>query len=393
MTTADAGSHPRARDDGRGLPFALAFYGKARQGTGNVLVSPPSVKDALGIAYLGAQGRTAREMAKALDLAGDARRVALVAKEDHGAWTATAGKAELSVANRLWIEKTLTVNGDFATLAGDAYGAAVEGVDFAKAPDAQRGVINGWVSKETKGKIPELLPTGVLTPLTRVVITNAVYFKGAWAWPFAKAATRDEPFAVDGKTKVPVPTMHVSRDLRAGQVSGAGPVSVKVLEMPYAGSDLAMLVVLPDDPAGLPALEDALTPALLDGWTTQIHSQKVNVSLPKFTFRWGGSVKPQLKALGMSLPFEPSADFTGIADAKALPDGLYIADVIHKTFVAVDEEGTEASAATGVVMATRGAAMPATPLEFKADHPFFFVIRDTKRGNILFAGRVTNPKV
>lgn len=368
--------------------FDFAMYGALRSKPGNLFFSPPSMRQALGIAYLGARGSTATEMSSALHFDADRAKSAASAKDEIAGWQSARGESQLAIANRLWADQGFAMNADFLNLANGAYGSAVERVDFSHSPNPSRLTINAWVQKQTNDKIKDLLPPPSIDEDTRLVITNAIWFKGTWERTFDKKATRDAPFHVDRTTTVDVPTMHQTSTFGYTSVPGA-----KILEMPYGKSDLAMDVILPDDATGLSKLEEKLTPSTFASWTSGLRQQKVVVAFPKVTFTWGGSVKPELKALGMKTAFASGgADFSGVASAGAAGGNLYVSDVIHKAFVAIDEEGTEAAAATAVIMARESAAIEPPPVRFEADHPFVFVIRDVKRGRILFMGRVTNPR-
>lgn len=369
--------------------FTFKLWSKAASKPGNALLSGTSVRRALSAALLGAKGDTAKELATTLELPDDLGKVASLGKAETAAWQAAKGKGETAaafiVADRVWTDQGFALKPDYTKLVTDALGASAEAVDFAHAPDAARTTINGWVSEKTAKKVPELLPGGSVDKRTRVVITDAIYFKAKWALPFTKGATKDEAFTGLGGKKITTPMMHATESHR---FADAG--NVKLLEMRYDGSDLAMLVVLPKEAAGLAKVESKLDAATLDGWVKGLAAGRVAVTLPKFTFPWGGSVKTALGAMGIKNAFTPAANFEGMAEPKA--DGkLEISDVVHKTWVAVDENGTEAAAATGVVMRTT--SMPIGEVaEFKADHPFLFLLRDTKTGRVLFVGRVADPK-
>jgi serpin B len=350
---------------------------------GNYFFSGASLRGALGMTALGAKGTTLDEMARALALDPDPAKNAAAAKAENASWKTAAGKAELAIANRVWVEKAFTLDKTFLGNAEAGYGAGAVPVDFAKAPDPSRKAINQWVDTATKGKIKDLLPAGSVTPLTRLVLTNAIYFKGAWVEPFPKAMTKDDVFHADGGD-VNAPTMH-----REGQMAYADIAKARVVQLPYRDSDLVMLVVLPQRADQLGALESDLSRADLDTFTTGLASRKVNLSFPRFTFAWGRSVKADLMAMGMTTAFGDKADFSGIAPPGKEP--LYVSDVFHKAFVFVDEVGTEAAAATGTVMATRALQMGEV-IQMKVDRPFLFFIRNAKTGDILFAGRVANPK-
>jgi serpin B len=361
--------------------FAFSMYGALRGKSGNLFFSGTSLREALGLTYLGARGETAKEMSTVLRFDPDLAKVSAAAKAEAEGWNAARGASQLSVANRLWPDAHFVMKPSFVKMANDAYGAAVEPVDFVRDAEGARTTIDKWVSARTQDKIPELLPPGSLDGSTRLVITNAIYFKGSWQSRFEKSATSDEPFFVDGKTSQNVRMMH-----RTDRYAFAHDDGVKILELPYAKSDLAMDIVLPDAKDGLPKIEASLTPEAFARWTSKLSApQEVRVSIPKTKFTWGGSVVDELTSLGIKRLFG-GADLSGIADGA----GLAVSDVVHRSFVAIDEEGTEAAAATGVVI--RETAVSAPP-ELKADHPFVFFIRDVKRGRILFMGRVTNPGV
>ena len=361
--------------------FTLDVYRSLDGRKGNLFFSGASLRDALGQAYLGARGDTASEMSAALHLDRDPIESAAQAKAEGAAWAAAKGSAELVVANRLWADKRFPIAPSFTQRALEAYGAPVESLDFLGNPEASRVTINRWVGVQTKERIPDLLPAGSLSNATRLVITNAIYFKGDWASPFTKEATRDAPFAIDGKTSAPVGMMHETATAKLASGDGA-----HVLEMAYAGSTLAMDVILPDAPDGLGAIEGKLTPDALARWTSQLAPTRVSIGMPKVKFTWGESMNDTLKKLGMKKAFT-SADFRGIAES----DPIAIDQVVHKAFVAIDEKGTEAAAATGVTMIAATAFSPPAA-SFVADHPFVFVVRDTVRGEILFMGRVTDPR-
>lgn len=364
----------------------VALLARSKKATENTLVSGTSVRQALGATYLGARGPTAKEMASALDLDSDVEIAASLARAELEAWQSARGDAELSVANRLWVDDDFVVMPDFLKAAEAGFGASPASVDYAK-PEEARREINAWVAEKTKDKIPELLPQGSVEPTTRLIVTNAIWFKGRWQFPFQKSATKDEPFKVDAQKSVSVPSMHLTDTFRISVDGG-----VKVLEMSYADSKLAMLIVLPDDPqpSALTKLEANLTADTLERWVSSLRTAQVKVSLPRFTFRGGGPMASSLQDMGMKLAFTEKADFGGIAKPRA-NEPLYIDQVFHQTWIAVDELGTEAAAATGVTMRTTS-LVTGPPVEFKADRPFLFFIRESAQGRLLFAGRVMNPK-
>jgi serpin B len=363
--------------------FDFAMYASLQSRKGNLFFSAPSLRQALGMTYLGARGDTAKQMASVLHFQSDTGKTASAAKDEIGGWQTARGTNDLAIANRLWVHKGYPLVADFTKTASTAYGAGAEPVDFVGAPNDSRKTINGWVAQQTHDKIKDLLPPPSITSDTRLVLTNAIWFKGTWEQKFDKSATRDDAFMVDGKTRTNLPTMFATAKLGYGEAGGA-----KILEMRYAKSDLAMDVILPDDPNGLAKIENGMDAARFRTWTSAVQQRKVVVSLPKFQYEWGDSMKEDLLKLGMTNAFDGRADFSGMTTA----DHLRISDVRHKAFVAVDEAGTEAAAATAVVMTRESAVLEPPPATFTADRPFVFVIRDVKRGRILFMGRVTNPK-
>jgi serpin B len=349
------------------------------------MLSGTSLRQPLALAAAGAHGETARELVAVLAIPADTAKAAAAAKAETAAWQAARGKAELVIANRLWSDKALAVNEGYTSTAASAFGAGVEPVDFAHAPDVARKAVNRWVAEKTEGKIPDLLAEGAVDKRTRLVVTNAVYFKARWSAPFSKGATKNEAFKKTPARAVDVPTMHATALHGYAHVGTA-----KVLDLRYDASQLAMLVVLPDDAAGLAKLEESVTPETFEAWTKAASSQRVAVSLPRFAFTWGGPLEAALKELGITTAFGGKADFAGIAE-PAGGERLQLSRVVQKTWVSVDEEGTEAAAASGITMSVTS-AHTGPVAEFKADHPFLFFVYDAKRGAILFAGRVSDPK-
>lgn len=370
--------------------FALELYAKLRsRSEGNLFYSPASLSTALAMAYAGARGETATQMDAALHFGtppeGESIHDAFAALQS--AWN-PGGKAgyRLSVANRLWGQQGFDFRPAFLAVTRDAYGAELATVDFRTQAEAARGRINTWVEEHTAGKIVDLIPPGALNALTRLVLTNAVYFKGDWSTPFQKEATRDEPFHLADRRKVEVPLMH-----RAGRYKFWAGEGLKVLELPYGETDaVVMQVFLPDQIEGLPALEARLTPEALARWSGSLRSQQVIVTLPRFKLTSEFELAETLSALGMPRAFSPSeADFTGMSSEEE----LCLSAVLHKAFVDVNEEGTEAAAATGVLLMATSAQIPREPPPvFRADHPFVFLIRDTRTGSILFLGRLVEPE-
>lgn len=370
--------------------LGLDLYARLRSQPGNLAVAPGSIALAFGMTEAGARGETLAEMRRVLHsgLAPDRQAAALGALSAR--WNGPLGDGVTArTANRLFGHPRFTFEPPFIALTQALFAAPLERVDFAQV-DAARQRINGWVAEQTMDKIRDLLPPGALGADTRLVLVNAMYLRAPWETPFAAYATRDEPFFVDGSTEAPVPTMS-----RAGRLPIATGPGFRAVELAYRGDDLAMVVLLPDARDGLGALEAQLTPERLHATFAALAPAQVSLRLPRFRVSTASlSLRAALGALGMRLPFtRREADFTGIADPPQPDDRLFISDAFHKVFVDVGEAGTEAAAATAVVMARAGAAPPtAPPAPFVVDHPFVFVIRDRRTGALLFVGRVLDPR-
>jgi serpin B len=364
--------------------FALDLYARLRGEEGNLFFSPYSISTALAMTYAGAQGDTAAEMAKTLHFPADAEKL-------HASYAALLNQLndggpdrgyQLNVANALWGQKGYPFRNPFLTLVRDRYRAGLSELDFAGNSEEARRFINTWVEKKTQDKIKDLLPEGSLDRLTRLVLTNAIYFKGDWASQFNKNATREGPFTTAGATTVKVPMMN-----QTGQFGYHDAGTFQALEMPYKGKELAMVVLLPKKTDGLAEFEKTLSAGNLKDWVGKLRPTKVQVAMPKFKMTQRFSLKKALSAMGMPLAFSDRSDFSGMDGSR----NLYLSEVFHKAFVDVNEEGTEAAAATGVVVKFRSAAKTSPP-RFIADHPFVFLIRDVRSGSVLFLGRVTDPR-
>jgi serpin B len=362
--------------------FNLAFLRALEAENENVFFSGASLRTALGMTALGARGQTLDEMVRVLALKPDPEANASEARSEAERWKAAAGKAQLLVANRLFIETSLVVAPTFLSQAASGYQASAGREDFIHQAESSRKNINRWVSDRTKQRIKDLVPEGGIDSLTRMVLANAIYFKGVWVEAFSKSSTRAAPFETPAGSRS-VPTMH-----RTARMSYAETDQVQLVELPYKDSDLALLVALPKQQTNLASVVRDLHGDRLAAWATALHPREVSLALPKFEFTWGRSVKQELMALGIREAFlETKANFSGmLASGKS---DLLIDDVFHKGFVLVDEVGTEAAAATTVVMRTKSA--PLRPLQMNVDRPFLFFVRNGKTGELLFAGRVTNP--
>jgi serpin B len=366
--------------------FAVALYGQLRNQSGNLFFSPASISTALAMTYAGARGDTASQMAKTLHFTLPPERLHPAMGALLADLNATHNGYELHAANALWAERETRILDEFLKLNKVDYGAGFNQVDFKGATEAARSTINRWVEQKTGDKIKDLLQAGVLSSETKLVLTNAIYFKGEWQTPFDKEETSEEDFHLSPAQTVKAPLME-----RTGAYSYLNGESLQALELPYKSGELSMIVFLPNDVGGLPALERSLTASNLKQWLAKLRPvRKVIVAIPKFKLTRQFQLKDTLGAMGMPKAFEAgAADFSGMTGNRE----LCISAVIHKAFIDLDEQGTEAAAATAVVMhmAIMPAPDPAPPPVFRADHPFIFLIRDNRSGSILFLGRVTDP--
>jgi serpin B len=388
--------------------FGVDLHRQLATGNQNLCVSPFSIESALGMTFAGADGDTRSEMARVLHFSSDAAAVAAsFASLQHSLEDMTTKTAELvkksrefggpsdpitlNIANRLFARKDYDFRQNFLSLVKRNYGAAFEPLDFVADPKAATELINKWVADQTRDKIRDLIPADALNKLTRLVLANALYLKAPWADPFSEKTTQPEAFHVRGGAPVNVPTMR--KTARFGYAKREGFTAVT---LPYVGSDLQFVVLLPDDVNGLRALESKLSADVL-AKCAKLEAQDVDLHLPKFKLEPPTIALAQnLQALGMKSAFDipqGSADFDKMAPRKP-NDYLYISNVFHKTFIAVDEEGTEAAAATAVVMmratAMRGPKPP--PVEVRVDRPFVYAIQHVPSGVCLFLGRVTEPR-
>jgi len=385
-TAAEAAAFAKANN-----AFAFDLYrpiGKAGgKAGGNLAFSPASISTALAMTWGGAVGPTSDEMRKMLHFEGSAEEV-LTSAGKVAADLQRGDALVLAIANRLFGEKTFTFQKPYLDSTEKLFGAPLEPVDFAGAPDPARQHINQWVAGRTKDRIKDLIPASGIDGETRLVLVNAVYFLADWAEPFDKSATTDLSFWANGKTEKPVPTMRRSAAMPFAEVDGT-----QLVELPYVGGRFSMLVVVPAQRDGLPALEAKLDVARFDSWVKALATEQVFLSMPKFEIDPPSSIalRDALQSLGMKTAFlRGQADFSKIADPPRPADRLFVGNVFHKAFVKVDEKGTEAAAATAVVM-PRGGGAPKKARQLAVDRPFLFFLRDRTTGTILFVGRVVDP--
>jgi len=359
--------------------FGADLYGRLPD-AGNLVFSPASIATALRLVLLGARGETAAQVATALHLAGpdDAgpglQAVSALLRD------LAAGDLTLRAPNTMWLEAGLPLQPGFTAALAAIAVAAVHEADFRRAAEQARREINQFIADQTAGKISDLLGPGVIGADTSLVLASAVYLRAAWAHPFPAGATQDAPFHPDPGTQVAVPTMRVRATLRYRRGDG-----YQAVELPYAGARLGMVIVLPDGSPGQVPVQPARDPgSLLAG----LSPRKVSLTLPRFRVTSGFALRPVLAALGMPQAFSREADFSGITIAQR----LRIDEVVHKAYIDVNEEGTEAAAATAVVMTAAARIQGGQPpVEVIVDRPFLFAITDSRSGLPLFLGRVTDP--
>jgi serpin B len=365
--------------------FAVDMYNKLKNNGGNVFFSPYSISSALAMTYEGANGLTAEEMRNVMHFPEDnvglrssfAELYTLLNKPDR--------KYKLSTANALWAEQTYSFLPEYLGLVKQYYGGETTNLDFQKETEKSRKIINKWVEEETEDKIKDLIPKGVLDARTKLVLTNAIYFLGDWNKKFKKENTEEMDFFVSEDEIIDVDMMFMVYGFNYAEEDG-----IQILEIPYKGNELSMLVVLPKL-GEMESLEQELSAKKIAEWNNNFERKSVRLFLPKFKFEIKTMLAQTLQKMGMPTAFSPGADFSGMDGTK----NLNIDQVIHQAFVAVDEKGTEAAAATAVVMKEMMAMPmdeePPKPIEFKADHPFMFMIQEKSTGSILFMGKVNDP--
>lgn len=375
--------------------FARALLAKLADQKGNVVVSPTSIESCVLLALAGARGETAKQIELALQLAGDEPvDVGKLLDRFQSAMTAGEKPADdkdskqdeqsLVIANSVWVQNDFPIHAQYRKLLETNGRATFELVDFANQLEAARVAINSWVDAKTKHKIPELLAPSSLERSARLVLCNAIYFRGKWASPFEKELTRDQPFRRPGQSDIKVPLMHQQNYFGYLETD-----TYQAIELPYLGREEALIVWLPKRPEALAELEKTLTAGSLAPKLNEMRRKEVRLFLPRFKIGATLALADTLASLGMKRAFTPAADFKGITG-----ESLFISAVIHQALVEVDEVGTEAAAATAIVAVTAAAPQldPPKPVVFRADHPFLFAIRNQATGEVLFLGRVDNPK-
>jgi serpin B len=369
--------------------FAVNLLQFLNSQSGNLIFSPFSISEALAMTYAGARGETEQQMASALHftLPQNNLHSAFNALDQklNGLSTGQSGSDQnfqLNIVNSIWGQKGFTFLPAFLDILSQNYGAGVRLLDFENATEPSRQEINNWVSDQTQQKIQDLLPEGSVLPTTRMVLTNAVYFKAEWEYPFQAGNTQNRPFTLADATQVDVPTMHEAAGFGYAESGG-----VQVVDLPYANSNMSMVIFLPENGSLDSFVNSLTTEKITDLLNSLSTTQEVSLDLPKFKFDASFNLNDALSTLGMPDAFTSGkADFSGMDGKK----DLLIQGVLHKAFIAVDEQGTEAAAATGVVVGL--AAIPVNQVTVKVDHPFLFMIVDHDTGTVLFLGRVVDPR-
>ena len=367
--------------------FAFDLYRTLKEADGNLFYSPYSISQAMAMTFAGARGETEEQMSDTLHFALPQDRLhpsfnsldIELGKRGEGAQGKDEEGFRLNIVNAIWGQEGYGFLSQFLDVLAENYGAGLRILDFINAPEASRITINDWVSEQTEGRIEDLIPQGAIDALTRLVLTNAIYFNAAWQYPFNEEATASGTFHLLDGTKVTVPMMTQTESY--GFAAGD---NYQAVELPYDGRELSMVIVLPDD-GRFETFESSMDYGTIEEIISELNYRQVALTMPKFEFESEFSLKQALTEMGMPLAFSTAADFSGMTGNPE----LFIDNVLHKAFVSVDEAGTEAAAATAVIMSLT--AIPEPPVTVTVDRPFIFLIRDIETGAILFMGRVLNP--
>jgi serpin B len=367
--------------------FAFDLYQALKEEGGNIFYSPYSLSLALAMTYAGARGETEKQMADTLHylLSRDTLHSAFnslyieLGKRGEGAKGKDGEGFRLNIVNAIWGQKDYQFLSSYLDLLAENYGAGLRVLDFINSPNQSRETINQWVSDQTEGRIKDLIPEGSINPLTRLVLTNAIYFNAAWKFPFEPEETANGSFYLISGDDVTVPMMKQTEYFGFAESD-----DYLAVELPYDGDELSMIIIT-NKTGDFSDFENAIDLPLVQAIIDGLENTRVTLTMPKFEFESEFGLKETLIGMGMEEPFSVSADFSGMTGNT----DLYIQDVVHKAFVSVDEAGTEAAAASGVIVGI--VSMPPEPITVTLDHPFIFLIRDIETGAILFIGRVMNP--
>ena len=367
--------------------FAFELYQALKGEEGNIFYSPYSISLALAMTYAGARGETAEQMVATLQFLLEQERLhpafnwldAELAKRGEGAEGKDEEGFRLNIVNAIWGQKDYEFLSEFLDVLAENYGAGLRILDFVTETEKSRLTINDWVSDQTEGRIEDLIPPGAIGALTRLVLTNAIYFNAAWEYPFDEDMTADGPFYLLDGGQVIVPMMKQTESF--GYTEGE---EYQAVELQYDGGELSMVILLPVS-GNFEAFEEGLQAQQVSDIIIGLQPTEVTLTIPQFEFDSDFSLKDTLAEMGMPIAFSSAADFSGMTGNRE----LFISDVVHKAFVAVDEAGTEAAAATAVIMELT--AVPEPAVEVTLNRPFIFLIRDIETGAVLFVGRVLNP--
>jgi serpin B len=389
ITSPDAASNEQALLVEGNSAFAFELYQALKGEGGNLFYSPYSISMALAMTYAGARGDTAQEMADTLGFLLEQERLhpafnwldAELASRGEGAQGKDSEGFRLNIVNAIWGQKDYSFLPTFLDVLAENYGAGLRILDFISETEKSRVTINDWVSDQTEGRIKDLIPQGAIDALTRLVLTNAIYFNAAWEYPFDEDITANGPFYLLDGGQVSVPMMKQTESF--GYAEGDG---YQAIELLYDGDELSMVILLPTS-GNFESFEEGLQADKVRDILSDLQLTEVALTMPEFEFDSDFSLKDTLAEMGMPIAFSGAADFSGMTGNPELA----ISDVLHKAFVSVDEAGTEAAAATAVIM--RLTAVPQPPVPVTLDRPFVFLIRDIETGSILFVGRVLNPGV
>ena len=367
--------------------FAFDLYSEYQSEDGNIFFSPLSISLVLAMTYEGATGETKEQIQSVFHFPEDNLLMRSAYANLNNEINKENNEHKVSIANALWAEQDFTFLDEYYNLIKQYYGGEMMNLDFKNKTGLSRITINNWVEEKTNDKIKNLIPPGSVNESTRLVLTNAIYFKGDWIKQFNEDETQKRDFTLSSGDKIKVETMKRTGDKSKFKYSENK--DLQVLEMPYLGKELSMLILLPKD-SDIQSLEKSISVKQFSKWNKDLKEERVNIYIPKFKFETKYFMADDLKDMGMPIAFSDDADFSGMTGNK----DLKISQVIHQAFVEVNEEGTEAAAATGGIMVTNSigsSSKPRIPI-FRADHPFVFMIKQNNTGSILFMGRVSNPE-
>lgn len=368
--------------------FAFDLYHSLEDGAGNIIYSPYSISTALAMVYAGARDTTASQMAATLHFEPPQDELHAIFAELSQQVTAIdseyADPFQLNVANAVWVQDGYPILPAYSALLSEYYGAGLHSVDFANDSDTARNMINDWVSEQTNERIPEMLSPPAPDPLSRLVLTNAIYFNASWLLLFDEAATVGQPFTLLDGTEVMVPMMHMSNQF--GYIAGDNYQAIQLEYQPTG--EVVMMIILPAS-GEFAAVEAALDADWFRQTAGEMDAWNINLSMPRFGTEMTVQLSQILAEMGMPDAFGPAANFSAMADPTATGEPLFIGFVLHKAFIEVDEKGTEAAAATAIGLG--GGGPPNEPFDVEVNRPFIYVIYHRRPGNILFMGRVLNP--